>query len=106
MAESVVTDHIANEPEAGEKRDPAYEIETFGPKARSKMMMLGYLLDEDSEVSDDLGKIIDGVLEAGPSNFKRVMFYLHELNQNIRSKRDADPRSYARSTFGITDESA
>nr|WP_281722637.1 hypothetical protein [Nitrosomonas nitrosa] len=89
-----------------EKLSAASAIDAIVGRTNSNLLVIDYLLNEKSEISADLNKILENVINAGPSNFKRILDYLIQLNQNIRETRNADPRAYAREVFRSSDESA
>lgn len=78
----------------------------YKPSTISKLMMLGYFLDEDSDASTTLTSIFDLVLNVGPRNHGRVIAYLHNLTDNLANDPHADPKSYAREVLRAKDESA
>lgn len=70
----------------------------------SKLIMLGYFLDEDSPSSAKFNAIIDLLVNAGARNHRRILAYLRDLTENLANDPQADPRVYARRVLRGNDE--
>lgn len=70
----------------------------------SKLAMLAYFLNAESAEDENFRSIVDELVNVAPRSHGRVLAYLRELNRNLATDPQADPREYARKVIRAGDE--